>query len=100
MVSLQPNRFMSWRMSEEEILQASILSFAQKQLIQNDMASAAEQILNEEIDPNDVLKSIKQRAFLDAQVQTYQLLIDRSNAAEAQLKALNEASANLARPSR
>jgi hypothetical protein len=87
-------------MGEEEILQASILSFAQKQLLQNDMASAAEQLINEEFHPEKPLEYAKQKAFLDAQIATYQYILDRSNAAEETLKRLNESSANLPRGSR
>jgi hypothetical protein len=88
MATLKESKFTSWELTDEEEIQASVLSSMNIILIQNDLNMAAEQAVNLEFTPEDTMKYLKQKSYLDAQIQTFEYLIRRSREAELLLKSL------------
>lgn len=86
MAELQPCTFSSWKMSDEETLQASVLSPLQEQLIQNDMAQIAETILALEYDPSNPVKFAQDDAHQKGQLAAYRFLLTRSEESKIQLR--------------
>ena len=62
MAELITGTFAQWKLSDHEILQGGILSPQQKYLLQNDLATTAEQILNLVYDPGKPLEFVQQDA--------------------------------------
>ena len=74
--------FTSYALTEDEFLRASMLSSSQQQVIQNELANAAEQILNLEYDPSAPLKFVQDDSFLKGQLSVLRMLLIRSEEAE------------------
>ena len=83
------SQFSTYSFTEEELLQASILSPIQIQLIQSDMAQIAENILALEFDPENPQKFVQNDAHLKGQLAAYRYLLLRSEESVIQLKLRN-----------
>jgi hypothetical protein len=79
--------FQSWVLTPLELLQGSILSLLQKQVVQNQIATLAIGKINLEPDFADPVAFAQREAFLRGQIAALQYLIDFSNSSEAQLQA-------------
>ena len=75
-------------MSKEEMLQASILSPQQEQLIQSDMAQVAETILNLAFDPKNPVQFAQDDAHQKGQLAAYRYLLLRSEESKSRLNSL------------
>jgi len=85
MAKSEINTFTSFILSELETLQGSVLSVPQLQVIQNDMAQVAEQRLNIDLDPKNIVAFAQHEAFLKGQLSAFKTILDRSFAAEKEL---------------
>lgn len=72
------NTFQPVTMSATDELSGRILSSMQLGVLQNLRVSIAEQKLNLEFTPNDVLSYAQQEAFLKGQLEILQYIIDSS----------------------
>lgn len=79
------NPFQSWNLTPEEYLQGGMLTTAQKQVIQNQIASVATQKINLEFTPNDPLVFAQSEAHLRGQLDALNYLLTLSEEAENQL---------------
>lgn len=86
MATIQPSTYTKWNLSEEEVLSGAILSFSQKTLLQNDLANIAEQRLSLDLDPRNVTKFAQDEAFLKGQIAIMRLVLERSDAAEIEIR--------------
>ncbi len=82
MATIIPSQFTSYVLSEKEELAGGLLTIDQKQLIQNDRANVATQLLSLEYDPSKPMEFLQQDAYLKAQLQCFTFLLDRSNECE------------------
>lgn len=82
MAQLNVGQFTSWNLSEQELFSGSILNYLQKQVIQNDLARIAEQILTLRFDPNNQNQFVQDDAFLKGQLALLRHMLDRSAEAE------------------
>jgi len=89
MGTIVPTTFTRYSMTEEEQMQNSVLSELQLQLIQNERANIAEQILGLKLDPVSPGDFMQQESFLKGQLMILGYIIDRSVAA---VTALNKIS--------
>lgn len=89
MANLSIGTFTHWNLSPQEVLQGSVLSQSQKQLLQNELATVAEQIVNLEYDPNKPLEFVQHDAHLKGQMAVLRYMLLRSDESEAQLKSLS-----------
>lgn len=78
MAHLIPTAFSKWELNEEETKQGSILTIAQTQVIQNQLAMAAEEKIMLEMDANNISGSLQREAGLAGQIAAYQFLLDQS----------------------
>lgn len=83
------SRFLSYSLTEEEALAGCHFTDTQIQFIQNQIAIAAESILNLVPDPTSYATFIQQDSHLKGQVFILQYLLDCSKVAQAEL--LNKA---------
>jgi hypothetical protein len=79
------NSFTSFDLTDSEILQGSILSVNQKQVIQNELSQVAEQILALEFDPINPLKFTQDDSFLKGQMSVLRVMLLRSDESEKSL---------------
>jgi hypothetical protein len=79
MAHLIPTAFSKWELTDEEAKQGSILSIAQTQVIQNNLAMAAEEKLMLEIIPDNVSLYLQREAGLAGQIAALQFLLDQSD---------------------
>lgn len=84
------SRFTRYALTNEELLNGAILTPLQAQVMQNELATAAETLVNFEIDPSDP-KNVRDHAYQKAAVDIFLNIIDRSIAAEKALHALQGA---------
>lgn len=77
--------FSRFNLTEEEILQGRILNLYQKQVIQNELADIADQLLALDYDPTNNLKWIQDNAFLKGQLGLFRQMLEASEAAETAL---------------
>lgn len=85
MAQLIANDFSSYELTDEEALQGSILTITQKEVMQNDIATYAQEKLNLEFDSNSQLLFAQQEAKLAGQMQALRYRLDCSDAAEEEL---------------
>jgi len=78
MSEMIPNTFTSYNLSEQEELQGSIFTSLQLQVLQNALASVAEEKINLEYDPKHPEVFLQKEAGLQGQLATYNYLIDKS----------------------
>ena len=90
MSHLIPNTFSTYHLTEEETLQGSVLSFTQRQVMQNRLAVVAEEKLGLEFDTAKPESFIQQEAYKKGQVELYQWLLDESDTAVAALNGQND----------
>lgn len=86
MANLIENEFTSYFLNEDELLQGSLLTITQKQVIQNEIALMASEKINLEFDPNDPAAFAQAEAYKKGQMDALRYRIDCSNAAQEQLK--------------
>ena len=79
------NQFQSWVLTPEEFLQGGLLTTAQKQCIQNQIASVATQKINLAFDSTKPLEFAQQEAHLRGQIDALSYLLTLSEEAESQL---------------
>ena len=87
MASIAVGTFTHWTLSTQEVLQGSILSHSQKQLLQNELATIAEQIVNLEYDATKPMEFVQNDAHLKGQMSIIRFLLLRSDESEKQLQA-------------
>lgn len=92
MANLTIGTFTHWNLSSAEILQGSILSSQQKQVLQNELAQIAEQIVNLEFDASNPVAFAQNDAHLKGQMSIIRFLLLRSDESEQQLKNLAQTS--------
>ena len=66
-------------LSDTDKLNGAILTDLQKRVIDNEVATIAEQILLLKYDPNNQLRFVQDDSFLKGQLQAYQYLLLRSD---------------------
>lgn len=93
MSQLIQSTFARYAQTEQEQLAGSVLTHDQKQFIQNQICTIAEERLAIIPEPNDYTSFIQQEAHLKGQMVALQYLLDCSTASEDQLLALAEAQA-------
>lgn len=81
----QTNQFQSWTLSPEEFLAGGLLTTAQKQCIQNQIASVATQRINLAFTPDKPMEFAQQEAHLRGQIDALSYLLTLSEEAENQL---------------
>jgi len=81
MSTIKLSRFTQYLLTTEEQLGGAVLSPLQLQVMQNELGTAAESMINFVIDPGDP-KNVRDHAYLKAAVDIYANIIDRSFAAE------------------
>lgn len=83
MAILIPNNFSSYNLTDDEVREGSIYTITQLELLQNDLAAAAEEKLVLEFDTTNPQTFIQQEAFKRGQIELLRYIIDRSlNAVE------------------
>jgi len=88
MSSPVPNEFTTYNLSKEEFLQGSILNPLQTQVIQNELARVAQQILSLTYEPRNPVKFAQDDAALKGQLAVFRWLLDTSMESQNQLRAL------------
>lgn len=78
MAILIPNNFSSYNLTDDEVREGSILTITQLELLQNDLATAAEEKLVLEFDTTNPQTFIQQEAFKRGQIELLRYIIDRS----------------------
>ena len=86
MAHLVDNSFSTYELTKEEELQGNILTIAQQQVIQNRLATAAEEKLTLEFDPAEPNLFMQQEAYKRAEIDTLRFILDTSKASEAILR--------------
>ena len=79
---LKPNIFTAYAISEGDQLQGMCLTSIQKEVIQNDVASIAQQIISLSLDPYLPLKFTQEQSYLRGQLEYLQNMLIRSEEAE------------------
>ena len=82
----QNTPFVSWDMTPQEVLAASMLTTGQRQHVQNIIASYAMEKLQRKIDPINPIVTIQQDAESAGQISALQYLLDLSDQAEAAMR--------------
>ena len=85
MAKIIPNTFTTYSLTQAEELAGGVLNLDQKQLIQNELAQTAQQILNLRYQPDKPLEFVQEEAFLKGQLAIYTLLLQRSDESEKHL---------------
>ena len=82
---LLPNDFSSWNLTEAEVLEGSILTITQKQVIQNLLSTVAAEKINLQFDPESPDGFIQKEASLQGQLSILRFLLESSDDAQLQL---------------
>ena len=80
------NEFSSYDLTEDEVVQGSILSIAQKHVLQNKIAVAASEKLAIEFDVNNPNTFIQQEAYKKGELAALQFMLETSTSLEAELE--------------
>lgn len=75
-----PNSFTTYALTEEDALTGSVFTPLQKQVLNNHLASLAEEKLTLEFDVNNDKSFIQQEAYKTGQIKLLQYLLDNSQA--------------------
>lgn len=94
MAQITTSSFTTWKLTDQETLEGSVLSNPQKFLIQNELANVAEQILALEYKTLEPLKFAQDDSFLKGQLSILRFLLLRSDESEIQLKYRQDNSGN------
>jgi len=89
MASLGNSTFTRYNLSVQEILQGTVLSPQQIQVIQNECADIADQLINLTFDPINPTQVALDQAYLKGQLAAFQLLPIRSEEAFRELQKLS-----------
>lgn len=89
MAALLPNKFTSWDMNEEEIIQSQLLTVPQKQNIQNQISQFAEEKLAIQFDSTNPVLFAQQEAEKRGSIDALQYLLDMSLWAEEEVRIKN-----------
>jgi hypothetical protein len=87
MASLLPNNFASYELTEQELENGTLLTVNQKMVLQNKLSEIATQKINLVFNPSDVADYSQQTAYLQAQLDTINWMLDSSSSMEEVLKA-------------
>lgn len=82
MNNLTVSTFSKFALSESDQVIGSTLTTLQKQFIQNQVCSIAEQRVALEVDPTNYASFIQQDAYLKGQLAAFKYLLDASTASE------------------
>jgi hypothetical protein len=88
------NSFTSYDLTDSEVLQGSILNDLQIQVIQNEMAQVAEQILQLAYDPLNPQKFVQDDSFLKGQLSVLRVMLMRSSESKEAIIRLAQQSQN------
>lgn len=83
------NSFSFYQLTVREELAGRILTGDQSHVLQNERSIIAEQLLGLTFEGNDPLEFAKQHAYLKGQLSIYTLILEQSQAAQAELIARN-----------
>lgn len=86
MSTLIVSTFSRYQLSEQEELNGQVLSFSQKQVLQNQLATIAEEKLSLKYTPDSPLTFLQQEAELQGQLGLIQFLMETSDLAEKTLR--------------
>lgn len=89
------SRYLSYELTEIELLTGAILTVNQLAVVQNKLSIAAEELLNIKVDPSNILTFVQQQAYLQSKVDTLQQMIDDSKEAVATLDVERNKTTNL-----
>lgn len=88
MAHLNPeSSFQSWILSENETLQGCVLTTLNAHVIQNQIASYAQERLNLELDMTNPTRFVQQEADLKGKIAALRYLLDLSESAQKQIAA-------------
>jgi hypothetical protein len=79
-LTLIPNTFATYALSDEEVAAGSVLSELQIAVLQNDLAEAAQQKVQLKVDSNNVTEFIQKEAELAGRILLLSYIIARSRA--------------------
>lgn len=83
MADLIANSFTTYQLTDEEMIVGSILTIAQKQVLQNMLSVSAEEKIVLEYDVKCPETFIQQEAYKRGQIELLQYILDQSDAAVA-----------------
>jgi len=82
MAHLIANSFSSYELEENEVLQGSILTELQKQVLQNQLSAVAEERLRLDYDVKEPLSFVQQEAYKKGQIELLTFILESSESAE------------------
>lgn len=85
MAKLIPNMFTSYELSDKEVLEGSIFTSLQKQVLQNHLVVEAEKKMLLEFDPKDSENFMQQEAVYRGKIELIQFLLQSSDISEETL---------------
>lgn len=94
MAKIAVGTFTHYDLTNTEILAGSVLTFDQKAVLQNELATIAENRVNIDFDPQNPLKFAQDESFLKGQMSIIRVMLLRSDECERSLKLLAENSRN------
>lgn len=83
MSTLIPGKFSNYKHNTREQIQGGALTITQREVIQNDRALVAEQILSLVLDLNNPIETAKQDAYLKGQLAVYNFILDRDEESQS-----------------
>ena len=89
MAEIRTNNFTSYTLGDSEILEGSLLNYAQKCLLQNELADVSIQLSELQIDMTNPLAAAQEQSYLRGQQKVLQYILDRSEKAQEAVNALN-----------
>ena len=81
------NSFQSWILTENETIQGCVLTTLNVQVIQNQIASYAQERLNLELDMTNPQRFVQQEADLKGKISALRYLLDLSESAQKRIAA-------------
>ncbi len=87
-VTLRPNTFTSYNLTDEDELQGSIMTITQLQVLQNELSSLAEEKLALMFDPEHPMVFMQQEAHAKGKIEMVQFLIEKSESSAINLAEL------------
>ena len=82
MSKILSNSFTSYELTEEQVLQGSIFNILQKQVLQNHLATFAEEKLALDYTPEAKDQFLQKEAYLKAKIDLVRYLLDSSTMSE------------------
>ena len=83
MATIVPNVFTSYVLTEQEQIEGSILTIAQKEVIQNRLSDTAAEKLALPFDPSNPMEFAQEEAYKRGHIDALQFILDVSEAAVA-----------------